>query len=166
MPDSKRRHFGVRHQVNAIAVLRRRPEAHYYNWHYDVIEEFRDARVPMRGEPTSIQAFSVGRNIFGVQFRPEIDLKTIRLFVKIAAHRLGDFGAQLASDQIAAHQLHAQRNKSRLRAALFRWLPKSLSLRFLGPSWVNPTSRWNRTDSARPEPRESRHLGRQSSSGR
>jgi GMP synthase (glutamine-hydrolysing) len=112
------------HRISQIAPVTNfhLPEGHYYNWHYDVIEEFREARILMRSELSSIQAFSVGNNIFGVQFHPEIDLKTIRLFVKIAAHRLGDFGAQSASDQIAAHQLYAQRNKARLRAALFRWL--------------------------------------------
>lgn len=98
------------------------PEGHYYNWHYDVIEEFREGQVLMRSELTSIQAFCIANNLFGVQFHPEIDLKTIRLFVRMGAHRLNDFGAQAASDQIAAHQRYAQQNKARLKATLIRWL--------------------------------------------
>jgi hypothetical protein len=61
--------------------------------------------------------------LFGVQFHPEIDLKTIRHFTEIGAHRLNDFGAQSALDQIAAHRLYAQQNTARLRAASVRFSP-------------------------------------------
>jgi GMP synthase (glutamine-hydrolysing) len=70
------------------------PEGYYYNWHYDVIEEFMEGRVLMRSELTPIQAFRITNKLFGVQFHPEIDLKTIRHFAKIGSHRLEDFGAQ------------------------------------------------------------------------
>jgi GMP synthase (glutamine-hydrolysing) len=98
------------------------PEGYYYNWHYDVIEEFTAGRVLMQSELAPIQAFRVASNHFGVQFHPEIDLKTVRHLIAIGAHRLNDFGAQSALDQIAAHRRYARQNAARLRAALVRWL--------------------------------------------
>jgi GMP synthase (glutamine-hydrolysing) len=98
------------------------PEGYYYNWHYDVIEEFTAGRVLMQSELAPIQAFRIANNLFGVQFHPEIDLRTIHHAIKIGAHRLNDFGAHSAFDQITAHRLHAQKNMARLRGALVRWL--------------------------------------------
>jgi hypothetical protein len=66
--------------------------------------------------------YRVANNLFGVQFHPEIDLKTVRHLIKIGAHRLNDFGAPPALDQMAYHRRYAQPNAARLRAALVRWL--------------------------------------------
>ena len=50
------------------------PEGHYYQWHYDVIEDFSAGRVLMRSELAPVQAFRIGSNHFGLQFHPEVDL--------------------------------------------------------------------------------------------
>jgi GMP synthase (glutamine-hydrolysing) len=98
------------------------PEGHYYQRHYDVIEDFTAGRVLMQSELAPIQAFRIGSNHVGLQFHPEVDLQTVRRLVANFAHRLNAFGAQPALDQIAAHRRHAQQNAVRLRAALVRWL--------------------------------------------
>lgn len=101
------------------------PEGHYYNWHYDVIEDLTEGRVLMRSELAPIQAFRIANN-FGVQFHPEIDLRTVHHLLKIGAHRLNDLGAHPASNQIAAHYRYAQQNRVRLKAMLVRWLANRL----------------------------------------
>ena len=98
------------------------PEGHYYQWHYDVIEDFSAGRVLMRSELAPVQAFRIGSNHFGLQFHPEVDLPTVRRLVALFAHRLGAVGAQPALDQLAAHRRYAMANAVRLRAALVRWL--------------------------------------------
>jgi GMP synthase (glutamine-hydrolysing) len=98
------------------------PPGHYYNWHNDVIEEFTAGRVLLQSELAAVQAFRIASHLVGVQFHPEVDLKTVRYLVANYAHRLNDFGAQSALDQIAAHRRYAQQNRVRLRAALTRWM--------------------------------------------
>ncbi len=90
------------------------------NWHYDVIEEFTTGRIPMQSDLAPIQAFRVAGNHFGVQFHPEIDLKTVRHLVASGAHRLNDLGAQSALDQIVTHRRYARQNAARLSAELVR----------------------------------------------
>jgi GMP synthase-like glutamine amidotransferase len=76
----------------------------------------------VQGEFAPIQAFRIAGNLVGVEFHPEIDLRTVRHLNQIGAHRLDDFGVQSARDQITTHRRYAQQNTTRLRAALVRWL--------------------------------------------
>jgi GMP synthase-like glutamine amidotransferase len=76
----------------------------------------------VQSELAPIQAFRIAGNLVGVEFHPEIDLRTVRHLNQIGVRRLNDFGARSARDQATAHRRYAQQNTTRLRAALVRWL--------------------------------------------
>ena len=97
------------------------PPGHYYQWHYSVIDDLPTAHVTLTNNNSPIQAFEFGHNFMGVQFHPEIDLRTIQRWAREGWDRLGDPGAQPLADQLRDHKKQSQQNIKAFRQVLVAW---------------------------------------------
>ena len=97
------------------------PPGHYYQWHYSVIDDLPTAHVTLTNNNSPIQAFEFGRSFMGVQFHPEIELRTIQLWARKGWNRLGDQGAQPLADQLLDHKKYRQQNIKAFRQVLVGW---------------------------------------------
>jgi len=97
------------------------PPGHYYQWHYSVIDDLPIEHVTLTNNNSPIQAFEFGHTFMGVQFHPEIDLRTIQRWARDGWDRLGDPGAQPLADQLLDHKKHRQQNIKAFRQVLVAW---------------------------------------------
>lgn len=98
------------------------PPSTYYHWHYDVMDGLPQDTVFLRSEHTPIQAFKLDRRLIGVQFHPEINLRTILRWTKIEGHRLKEPDIQEPAEQLRLHALYQHENALILERVLRDWL--------------------------------------------
>ena len=97
------------------------PPGHYYQWHYSVIDDLPIANVTLTNNNSPIQAFEFGHTFMGVQFHPEIDLRTIQRWAREGRDRLADPGAQPLADQLLDHKKYREQNVKAFRQMLVAW---------------------------------------------
>ena len=97
------------------------PPGYYYQWHYSVIDDLPAEHVTLTNNNSPVQAFEFGRTFMGVQFHPEIDLRTIRCWAREGWDRLGDPGAQPLAEQLLDHEKYRQQHFNAFRKVLVDW---------------------------------------------
>jgi GMP synthase (glutamine-hydrolysing) len=97
---------------------------HVYHWHGDGFELPAGGTLLATGSTFPNEAFSMGANVYGVQFHPEIDGAIMRRWIA-AGIEDGDMkhnGAQSGAEQEALHQIHEPGMQAWLDRFLAHWL--------------------------------------------
>ncbi len=76
-------------------------EIHAYQWHREGSEIPKDAVLLAESERFQNQAFSYGKQIYGIQFHTEVTLERMKVWMNKGAERLKLPGAQQPAEQIA-----------------------------------------------------------------
>ena len=103
-------------------------EALFYQWHQEGFELPHGATALATADMFENQAFHCA-NAYGIQFHPEVTGKVMRLWTKVAAHRLTLPGAQSRDEQIRRQEASERHVRSWLRRFLKVWLDSSAEAR-------------------------------------
>lgn len=91
---------------------------HVYHWHEEGFDLPRETVLLAEGTRFPHQAYRYDRNVYGLQFHPEVTRSMMDEWMQEAAERLALPGAQSAETQRAGHQRHD--------ASLERWMERFL----------------------------------------
>lgn len=93
-----------------------------YHWHLQGFEAPPDSTLLARGPVFEHQAFRYGRNVYGLQFHPEITRDIQASWLEAGAHLLELPGAQSREQQLAATDKHLAPLGDWLRGFMDTWI--------------------------------------------
>ena len=97
-------------------------EALFYQWHQEGFDLPRGATLLATADTFANQAFQFGNTAYGIQFHPEVTGKIMRLWTKVASHRLSLPNAQQRDEQIKRQGASDRHVRQWLRRFLRVWL--------------------------------------------